>query len=144
MAQAMACCLTAPSHYLNQCWLIIRRVLWHSSDNNFTGSTYGMNSWNVFENNISKITVTSTRVKWVKLMYHNKPDITNLLPCYTYILSIDNVSEFWILSCYILYVLLTYTEIVLEVFLLGMYRCNLQYILSAIRKWKFYKIDWIR
>ena len=26
----MACCLTAPSHYLNQCWLIISMVLWHS------------------------------------------------------------------------------------------------------------------
>ena len=25
----MACCLTAPSHYLNQCWVIITEVLWH-------------------------------------------------------------------------------------------------------------------
>ena len=24
----MACCLTAPRHYLNQCWLIISRVQW--------------------------------------------------------------------------------------------------------------------
>ena len=32
LAQVMACCLAAPSHYLNQCWLIISRVLWHSSD----------------------------------------------------------------------------------------------------------------
>ena len=23
LAQVMACCLTAPSHYLNQCWLVI-------------------------------------------------------------------------------------------------------------------------
>ena len=29
LAQVMACCLTAPSHYLNQCWLIIKDVLWH-------------------------------------------------------------------------------------------------------------------
>ena len=27
----MACCLPAPSHYLNQCWLIIGEVPWHSS-----------------------------------------------------------------------------------------------------------------
>ena len=27
LAQVMAWCLTAPSHYLNQCWLIISRVL---------------------------------------------------------------------------------------------------------------------
>ena len=26
LAQVMACCLTTPSHYLNQCWLTIRKV----------------------------------------------------------------------------------------------------------------------
>ena len=30
LAQLMACCLMAPSHYLNQCWLIISEVQWHS------------------------------------------------------------------------------------------------------------------
>ena len=30
LAQVMACCLTAPSHYLNQYWLIIIEVQWHS------------------------------------------------------------------------------------------------------------------
>ena len=30
LAQVMACWLTAPSHYLNQCWLIISEVQWHS------------------------------------------------------------------------------------------------------------------
>ena len=33
----MLCYLTAPSHYLNQCWLTINRIQWHSSDGNFTG-----------------------------------------------------------------------------------------------------------
>ena len=28
----MAYCLMAPSHYLNQCWPIISKVLWHSSE----------------------------------------------------------------------------------------------------------------
>ena len=36
LAQVMACCLTAPSHYLNQCWLIISEVQWHSYKSNFT------------------------------------------------------------------------------------------------------------
>ena len=31
LVQVMACYLTAPSHYLNQCWLTISKVLWHSS-----------------------------------------------------------------------------------------------------------------
>ena len=30
LAQVIACCLTAPSHYLNQCRLIISEVQWHS------------------------------------------------------------------------------------------------------------------
>ena len=32
LVQVMVCCLTAPSLYLNQCWLIISKVLWHSSE----------------------------------------------------------------------------------------------------------------
>ena len=35
-----ACYLTSPSHYLNQCWLIISEVLWHSPEGNFTGNTW--------------------------------------------------------------------------------------------------------
>ena len=31
LAQVMACCLMAPSHYINQCWLIINEDPWHSS-----------------------------------------------------------------------------------------------------------------
>ena len=31
LIQVMACCLMAPSHYLNQCWFIISQVLCHSS-----------------------------------------------------------------------------------------------------------------
>ena len=36
LAQVMACCLTATSHYLSQCWLMISEVLWHSPDSNST------------------------------------------------------------------------------------------------------------
>ena len=36
LAQVMACCLTAPCHYLNQCWLMINEVLWHSPDSNLS------------------------------------------------------------------------------------------------------------
>ena len=39
LAQVMACCLTAPSHYLNQCWLMISEVLWYSPDSNFAENT---------------------------------------------------------------------------------------------------------
>ena len=36
LAQVMACCLMVPSHYLNQCWIIISGVLWHPPRGNFT------------------------------------------------------------------------------------------------------------
>ena len=45
LAQVMAWCLTAPSHYLNQCWLIVNGILWYSPCNNFTGSTWDISSW---------------------------------------------------------------------------------------------------
>ena len=35
--QVIAWCLRAPSHYLNQCWLIISEVLWHTPEGNFHG-----------------------------------------------------------------------------------------------------------
>ena len=35
LVQSLACCLTAPSHYLNQCWLIISEVLCQSHEDNF-------------------------------------------------------------------------------------------------------------
>ena len=43
LAQVMACCLKAPSHYLNQCWLIISKIEWHSSKGKFTRDTSAIN-----------------------------------------------------------------------------------------------------
>ena len=50
LAQVMVCCLTAPSHYLIQCWLIISKVQWHSSRDNFTRDTSDINHWNYLKN----------------------------------------------------------------------------------------------
>ena len=36
LAQLLACCLMAPSHYQNQRWVFVLGVLWHSSESNFT------------------------------------------------------------------------------------------------------------
>ena len=43
LVQVKARCLMAPSHYLNQCWLIISKVQWHSSEGNFTTDTSATN-----------------------------------------------------------------------------------------------------
>ena len=46
----MACCLTIPCDYLNQCWLNISEVVWHSFKGNFTGSAEDIYLWYEFEN----------------------------------------------------------------------------------------------
>ena len=52
LARVMACCLAAPSHYLNQCWLFISEVLWHTSKTNSKVSTQATILYNKFKNYI--------------------------------------------------------------------------------------------
>ena len=59
LAQIMACCLIAPSHYLNHCWLLISKVLWHSPESNFSASDYAATRYDEFENYNFKISATS-------------------------------------------------------------------------------------
>ena len=66
LAQVMACCLTAPSHYLNQCWLIFRKVQWHSVRGNLTRDSSPFNHWNKLENYMTKILFKSPRGQCVK------------------------------------------------------------------------------
>ena len=35
LVKVMACCMTAPSQYLNQCWPIIKWIQWHSPESDF-------------------------------------------------------------------------------------------------------------
>ena len=65
VAQVMACCLTAPSHYLNQCWLIICEVLCHWPVSNCTMHAQATIWCNVFENYTFKITATSPTAQWI-------------------------------------------------------------------------------
>ena len=68
----MAWCLTAPSHYLNQCWLIINRVQWHSSEGNFIRDTSAINCWNQLDNYLSKIPLKSPKGQWAPSHYLNQ------------------------------------------------------------------------
>ena len=44
LAQVWTCCLTAPSHYVNQCWLNIdTEAQWQSPEGNFTRGTRAIN-----------------------------------------------------------------------------------------------------
>ena len=66
LTQVMACCLTAPSDYPNQCWLLISEVLWHSPVSNFASSIQATIPYNEFENYTFKINAASLRGQWVK------------------------------------------------------------------------------
>ena len=62
--QVIACCLMAPCHYLNQCWLIISKVLWHSSEDIIIKRFEDRSS--KIEDYIFKISLRSPRGQWVK------------------------------------------------------------------------------
>ena len=63
----MACCLMAPSHCLNQCWLIISSVLYVASIlGHFQGNAQDIYPWYEFQNNSFKIITTSPRGQRVK------------------------------------------------------------------------------
>ena len=51
----MACCLTVPNHYLNQCWLLISKDLLHSPESNFIVSAEAAILCNGFENLLLKL-----------------------------------------------------------------------------------------
>ena len=57
LVQVMACCLMAPSHYLNQCWLIISR----SSNTNLRTITREIPMWSC------EVSFKPPRGQWVNL-----------------------------------------------------------------------------
>ena len=54
LAQVIACCLMAPSHYLKQCCVHLQWVMWHLHESNFPGSTHDIKQYDEFEIIFSK------------------------------------------------------------------------------------------
>ena len=80
LAQVMACCLAAPSHYLNHCWLIISKVQWHSSEGNFvrdTSATIHLKlNWNLpWANELNPATATGIKAQTCSHLKHEAPEI---------------------------------------------------------------------
>ena len=63
----------ASSHYLNQCWLIVSKVQWHSSDGNSTRDTSAFNRKNWLENYLSRISLESPRIQRVTDKHIHSP-----------------------------------------------------------------------
>ena len=55
----IACRLTAPSHYLNTCWLITREVLWYLPEGILTRNAKDIHSKYQFENDLFQIKAAS-------------------------------------------------------------------------------------
>ena len=68
LARVMACCLTASSHYLNQCWQIISKVHTHSYRGNLTLDALAINHQYYFENHLSKFSFKSPRGQWALML----------------------------------------------------------------------------
>ena len=69
LAQVMAYCLTAPSHYVNQCWLTIKGVVCYSPESISVcisnRNAQELNPYNVFRDYIFKVIAASSRGQWV-------------------------------------------------------------------------------
>ena len=65
LVQIVVCCPMSPRHPLNQCWLMIESIIWHSHRRNFTISAYDLYPWHVFKGYIFKIAAISPRCQWV-------------------------------------------------------------------------------
>ena len=61
----MACCLMAPSHYMNPSRLFISEVMWHLSGSNLTSSIHATILHNEFENYTFKINAKSPGRQWM-------------------------------------------------------------------------------
>ena len=66
LAQVMACCRTAPIHYLHQCELPNSVVLCHSLKSHFTSSAQAAVLYNAYENYPFRISSASLRDQLVK------------------------------------------------------------------------------
>ena len=64
LAQVIACCLTAPNHYLKQCWLIISKVLWHSSEGNFAAGISAITG--NYANPVYGVATICHQVRWLR------------------------------------------------------------------------------
>ena len=69
LAQIMACCLAGPSHYLNQCWLIITEVQHICLDNLTLGITlkYWPTLWKKHKANLRDLIVATGLVTLLKI-----------------------------------------------------------------------------
>ena len=65
LALIMACCVTAPSLHLNQCWLPFSDILWYSPASNFTRCAHQLNRFHILWDYTLIVIAASPRGHWV-------------------------------------------------------------------------------
>ena len=75
----MVCCLTAPSHYLLQCWRFISEAQWHS--HNYTASVQGAIRCNECEKYTFELIAISPSGQWVKCRQNHAAYVGSMAPC---------------------------------------------------------------
>ena len=60
----MACYVMEPSHYSNQCLLLVNEVLWCSQQSNVIPSAQATNLYDEFKNHTFQIAASSTSGQW--------------------------------------------------------------------------------
>ena len=83
LVQIMACRLSAPSHYLNQCWVIVNWTLGNKFQWNFNQNTKLFIHENASENVVCEMAVILSRGKWVKVITHPYPTTPTPIFCHT-------------------------------------------------------------
>ena len=91
LVQVMACCLMATSHYLHQCWLIIKGGIYRSA---ITHKVVMNLICNMFRGSTFKITFTSPRGQWGWCKTW-----TNMATCVWYGASQNSFLVFWFKFC---------------------------------------------
>ena len=73
----MVRCLMSQDHYLNQCWLLISKVLWHSLKSDFTASAKANVMYIQFEKYTSWITAASLRGQSLQWRHNERGGASN-------------------------------------------------------------------
>ena len=95
LAHVKACCLMASRHYLNQCWLLISEVLWHSSQSNFTAISQATILYK-FQDNIFKILATGANQitrHWITKIRKKYMQAIHTLLRYFLLFILDSINE---------------------------------------------------
>ena len=96
LPQVMAGCLTAPSHYLNECWLTISEVSWHSPAGKFTKNTQDIYHCYEIGNYWFNIAAASPHGQRVKIVVHNRQsDVPSINPIYSLAYTNESPHDLW-------------------------------------------------